>query len=129
LRINAERTFSILIITAFVLTSIIVYATGSNSLSREEAIDISRRSELVCTLMENADRHTLEVHYMNKTQVNKAREEMPWLKEDFPENRSVWTVTWYIHPEGAVSAFAYVVSHVIDAETGQILHEGWVSMR
>ena len=100
-----------------------------DSLSREEAIEISRNSKLVRSLLEDSDRYTLEVHYMNETQVNKTREEQPWLQKFYPKDHSVWSVTWYIHPEGAVSAFAHVVSHVIDAETGQILHEGWASMR
>jgi len=79
--------------------------------------------------MEEAVGHALEVHYMNKTQVNRAREGMPWLQKYYPKDRSVWIVTWYIRPEGAPSAYRNVVSHVIDAETGRIWHEGWLAAR
>ena len=52
------------------------------------------------------------------------REEMPWLLKFYQKDRSVWIVTWYVRRKGAPSAYSGVVSYVIDAETGQILHEG-----
>jgi len=127
--VNAEKVITTLVVLSFTLTLMSTFIVAGNSLTKEEAIEISRNSQLVQSLLEDADRYTLEVHYLNQTQVNEAREEYPWLQEFYPKDRSVWTVTWYIHPMGATSAFAYVVSHIIDAETGQILHEGWLSAR
>lgn len=129
LNLNLERMMVMLVIVSFAFTSINIFAVQGFSLTREEAIEISRNSKLVRNLLEGADYYTLEVHYLNKTQVNEAREEYPWLQKYYPKDRSVWTVSWYIHPEGAVSAFRYGVWHVIDAETGQILHEGSASAR
>lgn len=128
-KMNTERILTTLVILNLVLTSITALVLSSHPLSRDEAVELSRNSELVCILMEDAVGYSLEVHYMNKTQVNRARETNPRLQEIYPEDRSVWTITWYIHPEDAPSAYAHVVSHVIDAETGQILHEGTLGLR
>ena len=83
-------------------------------LTKGEAIEISRNSELVQRLLDDADRYTLEVHHQNRTNF--------W-------DRGVWHIVWYIHPEKAPSAFAYVASHTIDDRTGEILDEGTASLR
>lgn len=111
MNVNLERIMAILVIASFSLTSINILIVQGNFLTIEEAIEISRNSELVQNFLEDADRYTLEIHYSNQT------------------DHGVWLITWYIHPEDAVSAFAYVVSHTIDAETGEILREGSASMR
>jgi len=106
---NAEKLLVILVVFAFAFTSINMLVLQGNALTKEEAIEISRNSELVRSLLEDADWYTLEVHYLNNTQV--------------------WHIMWYIHPRDAVSAFRYVVSHIIDDETGEILAEGSMSAR
>lgn len=129
-KMNTEKILTTLVILNLVFTSMIVLVLSDNALSRDEAVELSKNSELVGTLMQNADRYTSEVHYLDKTRVNRAREGMPWLQQCYPKDRSVWTITWYIHPkEGAPGAYADVVSHVIDAETGEILHEGTFAAR
>lgn len=115
MNVNKEKVMAILVVFSFVLTSISIFAVQGGSLTKEEAIKISRNSKLVRSLLEGADYYTLEVHYLNRTQVN--------------NDRGMWFITWYIHPIGAVSGFAYVVSHSIDEETGEILDEGWSSLR
>lgn len=112
LNINIERTMATLAIVSFALTSINTLIVKGNMLTRKEAIEISRNSELMRSLLEDAERYTLEVHYSKQT-----------------ENHNIWFVMWYIHPEGAVSAFAYCISHIIDGETGEILYEGSASAR
>jgi len=107
--VNAEKVIVVLVVASFALTSMSTLITAGNPLTREEAIEISRNSQLVQRFWENADRYMLEVNYQNQT--------------------DVWHITWYIHPMDAVSAFAYVVSQSIDGETGEILDEGAASIR
>lgn len=115
MKAHEERLLAMLVVFCFAFTLINVLVAQGVSLTEEEAIEISRNSKLVQSLLESADYHALEVHYLNSTQVN--------------ENHGRWLITWYIHPIGAVSAFSYVVSHSIDEETGEILDEGWLSLR
>jgi hypothetical protein len=110
-----EKALATFVVFLFALTSISIFVIQRDLLTKEEAIKISKNSELVQSLLENADRYTLEVHYLNKTQNGK--------------DNGVWYITWYIHPTGAVSGFSYVVGHSIDGETGQILDEGSASLR
>ena len=109
MNVNAEKVIVVLVVASFALTSMSTLITAGNPLTREEAIEISRNSQLVQRFWENADRYMLEVNYQNQT--------------------DVWHITWYIHPMDAVSAFAYVVSQSIDGETGEILDEGAASIR
>ena len=112
---NLEKIMAILVIVSFSLTSINILIVQEISLTKEEAIEISRNSKLVRSFLEDADRYTLEVHHLNKTQAGM--------------DHGVWDITWYIHPNNAPSAFAYVVSHTIDEETGEILREEAMSLR
>jgi len=115
MRTYVEKLIVIFAVIVFALTFISMFVVRGGSLSREEAIEISRNSKLVRSLLEGADRYTLEVRYLNETQVY--------------EDRGVWSIMWYIHPIDAPSAFAYVVSHTINEETGEILSEGSASLR
>jgi len=99
------------------------------SLTKEEAIEISRDSDTVRSRLEGSDNYSVEVHYMNSTEVNNARERFPSDREIYPENRSIWTVTWSIHAKGTHTGALAIISHVVDAETGQILYEGLMGTR
>jgi len=115
MRTYVEKLIVIFAVIVFALTFISMFVVRGGSLTREEAIGISRNSKLVRSLLEGADRYTLEVYYLNKTQVY--------------ENHGIWSITWYIHPIDAPSAFAYVVSQTINEETREILSEGSASLR
>ena len=118
-----ERIVVAFVIVSFALTSMIVLVESGNPLSREEAIEISRNTELVQKRMEEADRYTFEIRHFNQTQIEKIVEQYPYRREWYPEDHGAWDITWYFHPEGAASAVARVVSHTIDDETGEILFE------
>jgi hypothetical protein len=119
------------VLIPFSLTSAGILIANQGPITREEAIDISRNTKLVRDLMEKADRYTLEIFYLNKTEVNRFRADYPYsgLLEMYPADRDIWVVMWYIHPKGTASSVADGVNHVIDAETGQILHEGMSGLR
>jgi hypothetical protein len=104
----------IIVVVSFSLTSIATLIAFGKPITRE-AIEISRNTWLVQSFLKNAERYTLEVHYKNETQSG--------------ISHGIWYITWYIHPVGAPSAFAYFVSHSIDAVTGRILDEGVASLR
>ena len=129
---SLEKTIAVLVIVSFALTSTNSLILHVGLITREEAIEISRRTELVQSAIEDADYYGLvegDTFYLNQTQVNKAREESPWLRKYYPKDSSVWIVTWHFHPKGAPSAAGLIVCHIIDAETGQILHEGQLGLR
>lgn len=97
--------------------------------SEEEAIEISKNSPTVQEQLQNADRYTVEVHYLNVTRIAELKEGRLELGlspgyEFLPTDHGAWHVVWYIHPKGAASAVAVVIGHYIDEETGEILHEG-----
>lgn len=101
----------------------------AGAITAEEAIEISKNSPTVQEQLQNADRYTIEVHYLNATRVAQLKEGRLELRlspdyEFVPDGHDVWYVVWYIHPKGAASAVAVVIGHYIDEETGEILHEG-----
>lgn len=104
-----------LVVSLLALTSINLFVFHGVSLTKEEAIEISRNSDIVRSLIANADHYMFEVHYTNGTQAN--------------ENHTVWLITWYIYPIGAVSAVRAVVSHSIDDVTGAVLDEELSAIR
>jgi hypothetical protein len=121
LKINAEGILSILIITAFILTSIIVYATGGNSLTREEAIEISRNATIVQTaLNEGKGMLAIEANHWTAAYIRSLEGKYPGdVYEKLPQGHGVWRVCWDITPPG------YQILHFIDELTGEILYENW----
>jgi hypothetical protein len=126
---GADKILVILVLLSFSAILPRTAVLQGFSITKDEAIEISRNSSLVWNLLANADKYSVEASYMNKTEVTEALSEFPGLREEYPENRSIWVVTWAIHPKGAVSAFSFLVAHVIDDETGKILHESTVGLR
>lgn len=111
--LSSEKTTLVLLLGILVLASFLILV--SSPVTREKAIEISRNSDLVSSLLEHADRYSLKVYYRNRTQANR--------------DQGVWTITWCIHQKGAPSGAAYSVSQAIDEETGEILDEGFLVHR
>lgn len=129
MKTRSEKLLVMLVVFSFAFTLINTFVVRGGSLTEEEAIEISRNYGLVRDFLENADSYTLEVHHMNQTQIVELIEKYPYRREEFPQDHGVWYITWYIHPKNAPSAFKYVVTHIIDEETGEITHEGATSAR
>ena len=129
LKTRIERALVAIAAATLALTLMNMVVIQGFSTTEEEAIEVSRSSTRVRNWLEEADHYAVMARYLNRTQVNKAREEFPGLGEVYPYNRSVWTVAWAIHPRDAVSSFSYSVFHVIDGETARILYEGVASSR
>ena len=112
-----------LVIVSFVFASTNSLILHLDFITREEAIEISGRTELMQSLMKDADYYWLvegEVRYLNQTSVNRARKN-PFFREWYPKDSSVWIVQWSFRWERFPGG--RIVSHIIDAETGQILRE------
>ncbi len=129
--VNAEKVIVTLVLLSFALTSINRLVVQGRSLTREEAIEISRNSELIRSLwhlVEDADWYTLEAYYLNETRTGELKEQNPEYYEFLPDDHGVWLVTWEIGPSKSGPA-TIIVEHYIDEETGEILHEGGISLR
>ncbi len=115
-----EKPIVSLLLVAFFSALASTIVMKGFSLTKEEAIEIGRRSETVQRYVEwSENRYSLEVRYLNSTQVSELIQEYPENRQVYPENRNVWTVMWYFH--GWIGIF-----QVIDDETGQIFCESGV---
>jgi len=129
IKISLEKVLIAIISLSLVAVIASTLILTGFSMTKDEAIEISRNSNLVRNWLKDADHYFVDAFYMNSTEVNKALDEFPGLRDVYPGNRSIWVVTWDIHPAGAPSAFYYCGNHVIDDETGRILFEGTASLR
>ena len=115
-----EKLIVPLLLVLFFITLANTIVLSGFSLTKEEAVEIGRRSEAVQHYIEwSENRYSLEVRYLNSTQVDELIREYPENQQVYPENRSVWTVMWYFH--GGIGIF-----QVIEDETGQIFYESGV---
>ena len=97
---------------------------GGYTLTKEQAIEISLRSNTVQWYMLRARSFSLGIFYLDRTQVNELREEQVCGREELPESRSVWMVIWSIRTWLHANSSFSVISHTIDFETGKIINEG-----
>lgn len=114
MNVNAEKLLTTLVVLSFALTSLVVFLGPRRLLTREEAIEISRNSESVRSLLEDSDKHYARVHYLNMTGIS---------------DHGMWQITWYIHEIGAPSAVGFLLTQHIDEVTGEILKEGRLDLR
>lgn len=114
LNVNAEKLLVSLVVLSFALTSLVIFLGPRRLVTREEAIEISRNSESVRSLLEDSDKHYFRVHYMNMTGIS---------------DHGMWYINWLIHLIGTGSAAGVVVTHHIDEVTGEILKEGRLELR
>lgn len=128
-RPNLETVLVAAIVLFIILLSGSTLILPASSLTRDEAVEVSRNSPLIRDWLARADVYTVEAFHMNSSEADRARQEFPALGEEYPENRSIWVVVWNFHPVGAVSGFLLCANHVIDDETGRIVFESTMSLR
>jgi len=105
---------------SFALTSINLFVAQGGSLTREEAIEISRNTAIVQEALSHGGIPRVTADHWNATYIISFKQEHPNLREieNLPENHGVWRVFWVVLPPG------YHILHYIDELTGKVLHEG-----
>jgi nicotinamide mononucleotide adenylyltransferase len=139
--INLENVITSLIIGFFIVTSINSLNTLCTPITEEEAVRISKNSELVKEgLATNGYIVSIEATFYNSSWVERMKNytipwadpDEEWVKraskamrekyENIPEGHSIWQVTWWLRTK-EVSIEGYTVIVIVDAETGTIINE------
>ena len=114
------------IIGMFIVSSLISLTVSNHPVTEEEAIEISKRSDLVREMFTHSLRsNTLGAEYYNFSHIQQRR---AWNRDHgegswefrVPEGHGAWEVGWRFLEEGGRY---YAISTVIVAETGKIIHE------
>jgi len=118
-----ERILAMLVIVSFAFTSLTMLVVRGNSLTREEAIEISRNTPIVQEALNNpytmSGMMIIDANYWNATYIRSLKEKLPGVYKELPDDHGVWRVCWDITPPG------YQILHFIDKLTSQILYEEW----
>jgi len=133
--ISADRVIIIVVIGTLIVTSagLLYSPVLSNPVTREEAIEISKNSELVREGLAVARGFTIETHYYNSSGLEQLREwhsdeifkNIPkdaFWEEKVPEGHTAWQIVWWFGDTGAPSE-GYAVIVIVDADMGMIIHE------
>jgi len=111
----------LLVIGAFTVTAVNSLTAPSNPITKEEAIEISKRAELVRDGMAAyANVRVGEATFYNSSWVERMKtghNREIYLR--VPEGHDVWQVIWSVHKVVG----GYLVIVVVDAETGIIIQE------
>ena len=141
MRINLENVIISLIIGFFIVTSINSLNTLYTSITKEEAVRISKNSELVKEgLATDGYIVSIEATFYNSSWVERMKNytipwadpDEEWVKqaskamrekyENVLEGHSIWQVTWWLRTrEAPIEGYTVIV--IVDAETGTIIHE------
>lgn len=128
--INWEKVIIVIMIGALTLTSVYSLDALGNPITREEAIEISKNSELVKEGLAAAHRFTIETNYYNSSRLEQLKKwhsdeifkNVPrdaFWEEKVREGHSVWEVIWWLR----YGVDGHTVIVIVDAETGSIIHE------
>lgn len=119
-----EKVMILTVIGVLILSSVNSLSRLSNPITREEAIEISKKSELVKEGMATHGYFGIgDIGYYNSSWVEQmkkghARE----IYEKVPDGHGIWKVTWtFTLGEGLMVGYTVIV--IVDAETGAIIHE------
>lgn len=138
---NLEKSLVSLILGIFIVTSIAsIYSLSvvGNPITKEEAIEISKNSELVKEGLAKAYRAGVsEANYHNSSWVEQMKNfTVPWadpneewvkrwtkeVREKYakiPEGHSIWEIIWSIDLE----RYSYFIIVIVDAEMGIMVHD------
>lgn len=129
---NLEKIIVSLILGTLIITSITsIYSLSAlcNPITKEEAIEISKNSELVKEGLAVAYSISIEANYYNCQRIKQLKEwhqdeifkNVPkdefW--EESPEGHTAWEIVWYIH----LGVGGYLIIVIVDAEMGIMIHE------
>jgi len=115
-------------VTFFLLLGILLFASYqtlivNSTITKEEAIEISRGSPTMQEYIENATEYFLaEAEYLNVTIVKSMKEQNLERYCSLPDDHGVWEIVWGIRLKPYGIDFTSLW-HYIDKETGEILLE------
>lgn len=117
-----EKVIILLVIGVFIMTSIDSLNGLGDPVTEEEAIEISRNSELVEEGIAAYGYFGVRASYYNSSWVeHMKRGHAREMYERVPEGHSIWKVVWTFNPQGGLM-IGYTVVVIVDAETGTIVH-------
>lgn len=117
---NIEKAIILLVLGAFVVTSISSLSALGGPIAKEQAIEISKSSALVKQGLAVAHSFEVDATYYNSSMVDRLREgHNKEMYAKVPVGHSVWNVVWSIYK----GVGGYVIIVLVDAETGTILHD------
>lgn len=115
-----EKVIILTIIGVFMLPSIGLLSALVQPIIREEAVEISKNSELVKKGLAEAHSFSVDAVYYNSSMVERMKiGHNREIYEHVPEGHGVWDVIWDINKDVG----GYFIIVIIDAETGTIIHE------
>lgn len=119
--VNPEKALILLIIGAFIVNSLNLLTTPSNPITtEEEAVEISKRADLVRDGIAKSSRFSSGATYHNSSwveQMNKGHNKDIYLK--VPSGHDIWQVTWAFW----FLVGGYTVIVIVDAQTRKITYE------
>lgn len=123
MNVSLEKAMITLVLGVFLATLAISFNALGGSITKEEAIEISKNSALVKEGMATYGYFKFGAGYYNSSWVEQmkkghARE----MYEKVPEGHGIWKVGWmFLVSEDTFIGYTVIV--IIDAETGTIIHE------
>lgn len=130
--IKLEKTIILLIIAAFITTSVSSLSSIPEPSTKEGAIEISKEAKLVKEGLANAYISSTETNYYNYSMIERIKrlhsdpifKNVPkgaFWEEKVLEGHSVWEVTWWFRNEREIWGHSAIV--IVDSETGAIIQE------
>lgn len=104
-----EKVLTFCVIAAFIVPSINSLSTLGKQITREEAIEISKKSETVKYGLANAYSFSVETKYYNSSKY-------------VPEGHSAWKVSWCFKRSHDLAEL-WTVGIYVDAEAAKIVYE------
>ena len=115
-----EKVIILTVIGVFVLSSVSSLSAFGNPITRQEAIEISKNSDLVKEGLAIAHSFSVDATYYNSSMVEQLKlGHNREIFENVPEGHGAWEVVWGINRGGG----GYLIIVIVDAETGTVIHE------
>ncbi len=135
MKISPDKKAILLVVVAVAAILVVLFVspptTFSIPLSKEEAVEISKKSMLVKEGLAIAGSFTIETGYYNSSMLEQLREwhsdktfknapKDAFWEEKVPAGHSVWQLIWWFRYPGLGG---YNVIVIVDAETASIIYE------
>jgi len=133
MNVELEKVITLLVIGGFIVASVDSLSALGDTITREEAIEISKNSELVKEGLAVAYSFTIETNYYNHSRLEQLKKwhsdeifkNVPkdeFWEEKVPKGHSAWEVIWWFrYAKGIAGGYNVIV--IVDGETRIIIHQ------